>query len=823
MKDVKGVVTLESNDKIEGITDDKFFYTQDDLETVRRHLGMYISKDQTAGAVHLFKELLANSIDETNNKNPHWDKNKKEITVVYYESERKIIVMDNGRGIPADILVSVVMKKHASTKTIGLSEARNKKVTGLNGIGMTVCAALSDYMYIITYRGNQSKKIELIDGELKEHTIQKTKEYRTGTEVGIIPSEKYLGPINLTTDIIEDYIRNMSYIIEPDVTITFIGEKNPDEKNPKKRKFFTHIYEAQGLGSATKYMSSSLEFPPVEAKFVSDEYDISIAFSYDRTLDDSVVASFCNYVITTEGGCHETIATRAICDYFSKEAKRQEPNAKYEVAFDDCKRGLVLAVNLEHITPKFEGQHKTRVSNNDIINDAKKGLYDVIYKIMNNNPQLMKKIVAYLRQIAKARHESHKIRGVSVKKTTTFLEDAEIEKYFTVSNRNSTGYKELFLAEGDSAAGSILNSRNPLYQAVYTVQGVTDNVHDLSLTQLLQKKMFNELITILGTGIGKNFDITKLRYDKIIICSDSDVDGHNITSLLLCFFFIFMPDLIREGKLYKAMPPLYLMDLKSLRRYYNGREWLYDKIEYYNMVNTIIADNCEFALEVPNQTSKKSKQPEVYPMSKKDAIKWLNMNSEYKLELDNLGKKAACDPRILETVCYLKVNSKSPADFKKRLEEAYPEMTYDSTAYSLIGSWEGNFFSLICDGLFDKSASRFIEEMKKNPSLYVWYRNKKNSNDKFKRATIGEFLADMDQTFNIKIDQRFKGLGEADADLLFRTTTNPKYRKLLKIDIHDFDKTTDVFELLHGKSPKLREARRELIDNTRLSYADIDN
>jgi len=413
---------------------------------------------------------------------------------------------------------------------------------------------------------------------------------------------------------------------------------------------------------------------------------------------------------------------------------------------------------------------------------------------------------------------------VSVKKTTTFLEDAEIEKYFTVSNRNSTGYKELFLCEGDSAAGGILNSRNPAYQAVYTVQGVTDNVHDLSLNQLLQKKMFSELITILGTGIGKNFDITNLRYDKIIICSDMDIDGFNITSLLLCFFFVFMPDLIREGKIYKAMPPLYLMDLRSLRKYYNGREWLYDKIEYYNMINGIIADNCEVALEVAN-TSKggKSRQPEVYPMSKKEIINWLNMNSEYKLELDNLGKKAACDPRILENVCYLKVNTKSPAEFQKKLEEIYPEMTYDKNACSLIGSWDGNFFSLICDSLFDKSAMRFINEMKKNSSMYVWYRNKKNPNDKMTRATIGEFLTEMDKAFNIKIDQRFKGLGEADADLLFRTTTNPKYRKLLKIDINDFDTTSEVFELLHGKSPKLREARRELIDSTPLSYADIDN
>ena len=132
-KNIKGVTTLDSTDIINGIKDDKFFYTQDELQTIRLHRGMYVPRDQTDGAIHLFKEAFANSIDECNNKNSHWDTTKKEITVIYYESERKIVVIDNGRGIPADILSSVVMKKHASTKTIGLSEARNKKVTGLNG------------------------------------------------------------------------------------------------------------------------------------------------------------------------------------------------------------------------------------------------------------------------------------------------------------------------------------------------------------------------------------------------------------------------------------------------------------------------------------------------------------------------------------------------------------------------------------------------------------------------------------------------------------------------------------------------------------------
>jgi DNA gyrase/topoisomerase IV subunit B len=309
-----------------------------------------------------------------------------------------------------------------------------------------------------------------------------------------------------------------------------------------------------------------------------------------------------------------------------------------------------------------------------------------------------------------------------------------------------------------SAAGGILNCRNAAYQAVYTVQGVTDNVHDLTLTQLLQKKTFKELITILGTGIGKDFDINKLRYNKVIICTDSDIDGSNITSLLLCFFFKFMPELIRGGYLYKAMPPLYLMDLRSLRKFTNSREWLYDKVEYYNMLNNIICDNCEFALELPKYGKSRSKLPEIRELSRREALAWLNMNSEYQMELDNLGKKAACDTRIVEMICYLKLRYPNKMEFKEQLETQYPEMTYDISTNSLIGSVDGQFFTVICDRLFDKTATRFMEELRKNECFYVWYRNRKNPSDKMTRATIGEFMGTMSKVFDVKIEQRFKGL-----------------------------------------------------------------
>lgn len=443
----KGVLALDSKDQVNGIQDDQFFYTKDEIEAVRLHRTMYIFADQTDGAMHLIREIVNNAIDEACSKNSHWDRIKKKIHIIFNQPERRITVIDNGRGIPTDVLVDAVMKKHLSTKTVALSQSRNKKVTGLNGVGLTVTAALTDYMSITTYRGNHSKKIELFDGELKEHPVVKLPEFKTGSEVEIVPSEKYLGPINLTNDIIEDYIRNLSYILDPDIELTLTMLKDVDSKKP--HKWHDTVWKSQGLPAAVNYMSSSLEFPPIEAKYVGEKFDLSIAFSYDRSLDDSSIASFANYVITTEGGSHETAAVRAISDYLNREAKRQDPKSRYEVSFDDCKRGLVLAVNLEHITPEFAGQHKSKVSNADVLTEGKKGLYQAVYNVLNNNPNLLKKTINYLRTVAKARQESHKIKGVATKRATTFLEDAEIDKYFTVSNRNSSGYKELYLAEGD--------------------------------------------------------------------------------------------------------------------------------------------------------------------------------------------------------------------------------------------------------------------------------------------------------------------------------------------------------------------------------------
>lgn len=510
---LKGVDYLKSNDRINGIEDDQFIALRSENEMIRKSRSMYIGDGGNKGALHLFKEVFNNSLDEMNNEQ-NAKKKVKRIYVSFSEKTQKFTILDEGRGIPIDILNEAVMTKHVTTKNLSLSDSRNKKQTGLNGVGMTLVAALSDMMNVTTFRGTQSKSIKLLDGELIDEVVRPLKkdEQTTGTMTEFIPAKKYLGDFHIDNDMVLDFLRNMSYIVEPDVELTLTLEDAP-----KKHK--THIMKAEGLEAAVKYMSSDLEFPPVTVKVVTPEYDLSIAFSYDRSVSTTEFTSYCNYVITDFGGSHEIAAQQAICQYFTREAKRLDSNSKQEISFDDCKNGLIVAVNLEHIHPEFESQNKERVSNK-FTNDDKKLITDAIYNVMNNNGAVLKKAITYLRNVSKARQEANKIKGVKVVKQTTFLDDAEIPKFFPTTDRNANHYKELYLCEGDSAAGGVDNCRNRQFQAILTINGVTDNVHDCSLPQLLQKSTFSNLLKVLGCGVGPNFDINKLRYNKIIICTD---------------------------------------------------------------------------------------------------------------------------------------------------------------------------------------------------------------------------------------------------------------------------------------------------------------
>lgn len=307
---------------------------------------------------------------------------------------------------------------------------------------MTVTVSLTDYMSIETFRGNMSKLIEFKDGVPKEHPAKKLKNEMHGLSTTIIPSEKYLGKINLTYDLVEDYLRTMSYILPPFIETHYYRE---DEKG----KTYNHIkYKCEGLSACTKYLSSSLETNPIDIRVETDKFDLEVAFSYDKTTNDIVCQSFANAIITREGGNHEIACQRAICDFFTREAKKMDPTHKLEVAYDDCKRGLVMAVNCDHSAPQLEGNAKSKLANVDVLKEGKTLIQQALQKYFNNDPALLRKIIGYLRQMAKIRLESNKIKGISTKKASTFLDDAEIKKYYPIANRNFKGTTELFISEG---------------------------------------------------------------------------------------------------------------------------------------------------------------------------------------------------------------------------------------------------------------------------------------------------------------------------------------------------------------------------------------
>lgn len=686
-------------------------------------------------------------------------------------------------------------------------------------------SACSKYLSMTSYRGDMSKTIEFIDGVLKEHKPVKLKKPQHGLAVKFIPSSEYLkGEVNLECYQIQDYLRRMSYIMREDLKINYYEfSREMSDKDYAKKKAKAMVYTRQGLGENVRHVSQNLEFSPVEISSVSEDFDLELAFSYDKTIDDMIVNSYCNYINTTEGGHHETVAQRAICDFFTREAKKLDPNSKYEVTFDDCRKGLIYCVNCKHKDPAFEGQHKSRVSNTDVLKDGKRMLTKELYKYFGSNNGLLRKIIAYLRTISKVRLEAHKIKGISNKKQTTFLDDGEISMFYPIADRNYNGYSEIIVAEGESAADAINGARNNIFQAIFGVQGVVSNVFGMSLVQLMTKcKVFMNFVNILGCGIGKDFDITKLRYNKIILMADADADGSYIDSLMLLFITLFLPELIHQGKVYRAVPPLMLLNKKSIDKYHRGiSPYAYSREEYYDILDKIIANNTQIALQEGEDTN------HVVELKKKNYMKWLKMNANYVPELNQLCARSACRTDVLEYVCYAKmvtaINDKSEKKFKAMIEKEYPEMKYNLSDHMFNGSIDGKSVTLVIDDIFWKSAKRFMNVLCQNPTIYIYVKNKNESSDPFEKMTVGSFLSEAEGKYSVNVDSRYKGIGEMKADAIFATTLNPKVRKLIRFTIRDMKETLHMFEIFHGKSTEMREIRKQILKDSPISLMDLDN
>lgn len=525
------------------------------LEAVRKRPAMYIGSVTRKGLNHLIYEIVDNSVDE------HLAGFCDEIHVVL-ETDGSATVWDNGRGIPVDMHAKGVSAERVVFTTLHaggkFDDSIYKTSGGLHGVGSSVVNALSNYMEIKVSRNgaihyDKYEKgvpvVELENGLLP--VIGKTN--RTGTWIHFQPDDTIFEKTRFKAAEVMSRLHETAYL-NPKLTI-FYEDKRAAE--PVKEVF----HEEDGLIGFIRDINKNAEVlhEPVYFQGETDGITVEAAFQYTNEFHENVLG-FCNNIYNTEGGTHltgfKTVLTTVMNSYAREIGVLKEKDANFTGA--DIRNGLTAVISVKHPDPIFEGQTKTKLDNQDALKAVSKVAGDEIVLFFDKNLEMLKTILASAERAASIRKKEEKAKtNLLTKQKYSFDTNGKL------SNCESRDPKEceIFIVEGDSAGGSAKNARNRRYQAILPIRGKILNVEKASIDKVLANAEIKTMINAFGCGFsegyGNDFDISKLRYDKIIIMADADVDGAHICTLLMTLFYRFMPDLIFQGHVYIAMPPLY--------------------------------------------------------------------------------------------------------------------------------------------------------------------------------------------------------------------------------------------------------------------------
>jgi DNA gyrase subunit B len=517
------------------------------LEGVRHRPAMYIGSTSKAGLHHLVYEIVDNAVDEA--MGGHCD-----LILVVINKDGSVTVIDNGRGIPVEphpvykksALEVVVTKLHAGGKFDKGSYAVSG---GLHGVGISVVAALSKHMSVTVKRGGKIYKQEYKIGKpvYDVKVIGDCEKKDTGTEVNFTPDETIFSTTKFDFSILETRFREIAFLNKG------VRIELKDESTGKKETFF---YEG-GLSEFVKWVNEGKEtlHKPVYLVKTEDKVVVECAVQYNSSYYENVL-SFVNTINTVEGGTHvvgfKTALTRAINDYCNKNSLNKGGE---NLTGDDVREGLTGIISVKVPEPQFEGQTKTKLGNSEIKGIVESVVYNSLVMFFEENPPIAKRIVTKAIEAQKARNAAKKAKEL-VRRKSAFGFGGLPGKLADCS-RKKAEETEVYIVEGDSAGGSAKQARNKEYQAILPLKGKILNVEKANPVKILGNEEISNLITAIGTGITDTFDYEKLRYSKVIIMTDADVDGAHIKTLLLTFFFRFMPKLIENGNIYIAVSPLY--------------------------------------------------------------------------------------------------------------------------------------------------------------------------------------------------------------------------------------------------------------------------
>lgn len=539
------------------------------LEAVRKRPGMYIGSVSTKGLNHLIYEIVDNAVDE------HLAGFCTEIHVTL-EKDGSATISDNGRGVPVGMHAKGVSAERIVYTTLHaggkFDDSAYKTSGGLHGVGSSVVNALSAYMDVQVSRDGYIHHdryergipvVELEEGLLP--TIGKTR--KTGTKVNFLPDDTIFEKTKFKAEEVKSRMHETTYL-NPNLTIIFEDLRGAEPE---------HIvyHEPDGILGFIRELNAKKEsvHEPVYFKGEADGIEVEVAFQYVNEFHENILG-FCNNIYNSEGGTHltgfKTTFTTVINQYARELGILKDKDPNFTGA--DVRNGMTAIVSIKHPDPRFEGQTKTKLDNPDASKATGKVVGEEIVRFFDRNLETLKNVIGCAEKAAKIRKTEEKAKtNLLTKQKYSFDSNGKLAN---CESRDASKC-EIFIVEGDSAGGSAKTARDRMYQAILPIRGKILNVEKASIDKVLANAEIKTMINAFGCGFsegyGNDFDITKLRYDKIIIMADADVDGAHISTLLLTLFYRFMPELIQEGHVYIAMPPLYKAMPKK-----GEEEYLYD-------------------------------------------------------------------------------------------------------------------------------------------------------------------------------------------------------------------------------------------------------
>lgn len=779
------------------------------LEPVRLRPSMYIGNVDVAGLHHLVYEVVDNSIDEA------MAGTCDNINVVIY-NDNSVSVEDNGRGIPVGIhktenipaLEVVLTRLHAGGK---FDNDSYKVSGGLHGVGVSVVNALSSFLKAEVY-SDGNIYFQTYERGIKTCELKVTgRTEKQGTKIHFYPDSSIFNTDNFSYEILSRRLRELAFL-NKGVNISL-----HDERSNQQDKFF---YEG-GIVSFVTYLNRrhSVVHKPIFIEGFKNDVYIGVAIQYNDKFNENIF-SFANNIHTTEGGFHLIGFKSALTRTMNQYAAELNKNDRTKISGDDIREGLTCVISVKIKSPQFEGQTKTKLGNSEV-----KGLVESIVNeklglFLEENPSVAKKILAKAVDAARVRDAAKRAREIA--RSQGALSDSTLPGKLAECQISEASERELFLVEGDSAGGSAKQGRDRKFQAILPLKGKILNVEKARFDKILHSEEIKNMITAIGTGVGEEeYNIDNIRYHKIVIMTDADVDGSHIRTLLLTFFYRQMPDIIDKGFLYIAQPPLFKLS--------KGKNTIYlkNESEFSDYVLRRICRQKKIKVNSPDERF--ICDDELYALAG-DLSEYIDTI----MKMETRGIKSDIVEILIKAgvqdIEYLKDKEKmfklSDMLKSKGYKGIEPVWNDERGNYQIIINVSEERAKPVIVGrglIFSKDYQKSVSVGRKllfldYPPFKVFNANDKEEDIliKDKKELLGYLNEEGKKGLNI---QRYKGLGEMNPNQLWETTMDPNKRTMLQVKIEDVIGADEIFTILMGEEV---EPRREFIQDNALAVSMLD-